>query len=99
MEESLSVPSSSSPPTASAAASAATPGSRRLDQHAFDHPAGYEDQRIVWIPADAHGFYKHEVEATQAAEVEVSSEGATLDLKGHVDVTRSPPGDEWNAED
>ncbi|KAK4698531.1 calcium permeable stress-gated cation channel, partial [Phenoliferia sp. Uapishka_3] len=68
---------------------------QHLDEHAFDHPAGYEPQRIVWIPTDWHNFYQHELEETQAAGVEISATGATMNAKGHVDVVRSPPGDEW----
>lgn len=58
-----------------------------------------QEQRIVWIPSDAHGLYRHELEATQAAGVEASSVGATMDAKGHVDATRAPPGDEWHDEE
>lgn len=44
-------------------------GEEHIDRHAFDHPATYETQRIVWIPVDAHGLYKGELEDTRAAGV------------------------------
>ncbi|KAL8292653.1 hypothetical protein RQP46_001265 [Phenoliferia psychrophenolica] len=76
--------------------SGGVPPSHRLEKHAFDHPAGFEEQRIVWIPKDVHGFYEQEVLATEAAGVAVSSVGALMDAKGQCDAVRSPPGEEWN---
>ncbi|KAI5480450.1 AMP deaminase [Pseudohyphozyma bogoriensis] len=67
-----------------------------LDKHAFDHPATYEDQQTVWFPVDEAGLYKGEEEATRAAGVKVSTQGATMDAKGKVDITRSPPDDPWD---
>lgn len=72
------------------------PGEGHLDHHAFDHPATYEEQRTVWVPVDDHGLWKGEVEDTRAAGVEISTQGATMDAKGNVAVTRSPPDDEWD---
>ncbi|KAK4695907.1 calcium permeable stress-gated cation channel, partial [Phenoliferia sp. Uapishka_3] len=83
----------------SAASSSGRPGvsaPRHHDTNAFDHPASYERQRVVWIPSDVHGFSQDQIAATVAAGVEVSSAGSTMDAKGHVDVTRGPPGEKWH---
>lgn len=63
---------------------------------AFNHPATYEPQRVIWIPQDRHNLYKDEVAATRSAKVDVSSDGAEMNEKGKVDVWRSPPDEEWD---
>ncbi|GAA5981751.1 hypothetical protein JCM10908_004590 [Rhodotorula pacifica] len=73
------------------------PGDEHLDKNAFDHPATYQDYDTVWIPQDPAGLYRDEVEATQAAGVDVSCEGATMNEKGKVDISRAPPGEDWDA--
>ncbi|ORY92692.1 hypothetical protein BCR35DRAFT_298190 [Leucosporidium creatinivorum] len=72
------------------------PGEEHIDRNAFDHPATYEGYPTIWIPQDSHGLTAAELEATQAAGVDVSAEGAIMNEKGKVDVHRSPPGDEWD---
>ncbi|GAA5875622.1 hypothetical protein JCM1840_003281 [Sporobolomyces johnsonii] len=72
------------------------PGEEHLDKNAFNHPATYEGYPIVWVPEDQHGFYEKEVEDTRAAGVDVSAEGATMNAKGKVNISRAPPGEEWD---
>lgn len=73
------------------------PGDEHLDKNAFNHPATYQDYDTVWIPQDPAGLYRDELEATQAAGVDVSSEGATMNEKGKVDISRAPPGEDWDS--
>jgi hypothetical protein len=72
------------------------PGEEHLDRHAFDHPATYKDYPTIWIPQDPEGLYRDEVEGTQAAGVDVSSDGAEMNVKGQVDISRAPPGEDWD---
>ncbi|KAM0787652.1 hypothetical protein ACM66B_003716 [Microbotryomycetes sp. NB124-2] len=72
------------------------PGEEHIDKNAFDHPATYEGYPTVWIPDDHHGYSQKEVEATRSAGVDASSEGARMDDKGKVDVSRAPPGEDWD---
>ncbi|KDE07374.1 hypothetical protein MVLG_02415 [Microbotryum lychnidis-dioicae p1A1 Lamole] len=72
------------------------PGEEHLDRRAFDPPAIYEGYPTIWIPQDQAGYWRAEVEASQAAGVDVSSEGAMMDEKGHVHVARAPPGEDWD---
>lgn len=75
-------------------------GSHEYDEdldRAFDHPATYQGYDTVWLPEDPHGFYRDEVEATRSAGVNVSSDNAVMNEKGKVDVSRAPPGEDWDA--
>lgn len=67
-----------------------------LDDNAFDHPATYEGYDTIWIPEDKHGFSRAEVDNTRQAGVDVSSDGARMNEKGTVDVSRAPPGEDWD---
>ncbi|KAF5389147.1 hypothetical protein D9757_004969 [Collybiopsis confluens] len=62
-----------------------------LDEHAFDHPSTYVDQPCIWIPRDPLGLSRVLVEYLEGAGIRASDEGATLGLKGVVEVTRPPP--------
>lgn len=72
------------------------PGDEHLDQNAFDHPAMYMDYDTVWIPQDPQGLYRDELEASHAHGVDISAEGAHLNEKAKVDVSRAPPGEDWD---
>ncbi|KAH8926797.1 DUF221-domain-containing protein [Atractiella rhizophila] len=63
--------------------------------NAFDHPASYEKQRIVWVPKDPLGLSAEEVRDNQEAGVDASDEGTSMNPKGRVDISRSPPGEPW----
>ncbi|GAA5911541.1 uncharacterized protein JCM6883_005788 [Sporobolomyces salmoneus] len=82
--------------TANSSPGGTLPGEEHLDRHAFDHPASYEDYPTVWIPQDRRGFYEREVGDTKSAGVDVSTEGATMNEKGKVDISRGPPEEEWD---
>lgn len=41
-------------------------------------------------------MYRDEVEATRAAGIDVSNEGAEMNVKGQVDISRAPPEEEWD---
>ena len=57
----------------------------------FCHPAIYEPQRPIWIPADRFGFSKDEVKACRNVGVQASADSADMDEKGRVDISDHPP--------
>jgi hypothetical protein len=59
----------------------------------FMHPA-LEPQRIVWIPRDELGLGDSEVKENEKMGIASSDAGAALDVKGNVDVSSVPPGEE-----
>ncbi len=73
-------------------ASVPVEGKRNAGPTDFNHPASIEPQRIVWVPADPLGLGEIEAKALNAAGVEASTEHATMDDKGHVDIDSHPPG-------
>lgn len=68
-----------------------------LEDHAFDHPSTYQDQRWIWIPKwEAHPELSETlVNDIKAAKVEAADVGATIDEGGNVDVSRGPPDEVW----
>jgi hypothetical protein len=60
------------------------PGEGRTD---FRHPAAAEEQRPIWLPKDPIGLVKEIERDLDSQEILHSTEGATMDAKGHVDVT------------
>lgn len=58
----------------------------------FDHPASVETQRIIWVPSDALGLGRAEVNDMQRRGIEGSLEKAELDEKGNIKITGPPPG-------
>ncbi|KAF5364658.1 hypothetical protein D9758_005530 [Tetrapyrgos nigripes] len=66
-----------------------------LDDHAFDHPSTYVEQRWIWVPKDRLGLSKVIIQELKDAGVEASDDGATMDKKGVVEVTRNPPDEVW----
>lgn len=65
------------------------------DEHAFDHPSTYVEQPWIWIPHDVLGLSHVLVDDLKKAGVEASDEGAMMDRKGVVEVTRNPPDEDW----
>ncbi|KAK0441132.1 DUF221 family protein [Armillaria borealis] len=65
------------------------------DEHAFDHPSTYVEQPCIWIPHDVLGLSQVLVDDLKKAGVEASDEGAMMDRKGVVEVTRNPPDEDW----
>ena len=57
----------------------------------FYHPAAVAEQRIIWLPKDPFGLI-HEIEQELTSQqILHSTEGATIDDKGHVNVTMASP--------
>lgn len=67
-----------------------------LDDHAFDHPSTYVEQQWIWVPKDRLGLSKVIIQELKDAGVEASDDGATMDKKGVVEVTRNPPDEVWD---
>ncbi|KXN90147.1 hypothetical protein AN958_04637 [Leucoagaricus sp. SymC.cos] len=65
------------------------------DVHAFDHPSIYVDQPWIWIPKDQLGLSTFLVKELQDVGVSASDLGAEMREDGIVEVTRSPPDEEW----
>ncbi|KAI0739087.1 DUF221-domain-containing protein [Daedaleopsis nitida] len=57
----------------------------------FYHPASVEPAPVVWIPRDPLGLGEDEERACRAAGVDVSTQDAVMDGKGHVDISGPPP--------
>jgi hypothetical protein len=72
--------------------SVAVEGKRNEGPTDFNHPASVEPQRIVWIPQDPLGLGELEAQELQKEGVESSTENATIDADGHVDIQGPPPG-------
>jgi hypothetical protein len=73
-------------------ASVPVEGKRNEGPTDFNHPASVEPQRIIWIPNDPLGLGEIEAGALNAVGVESSTEHATMNNKGHVDIDGVPPG-------
>jgi len=67
-------------------------GKRNEGPTDFNHPASVEPQRIVWIPEDPLGLGELQARELNEEGVEASTENATMDVKGHVDIHGHPPG-------
>lgn len=66
-----------------------------FDVHGFDHPSAYAEQPWIWVPRDELGLSHYFVSDFRASGVEASDDGATMDVKGDVEVNRSPPDEDW----
>lgn len=69
----------------------------RSGANAFNEPPAYEEAPVVWLARDGLGIGAAEVEDMQAKGVQASLQGAEMNEKGKVDVSRSPPDEEWIA--
>ncbi|KAG9007929.1 hypothetical protein FRB93_006948 [Tulasnella sp. JGI-2019a] len=65
------------------------------EDNAFNHPSTYRHTPVIWIPKDELGLSALLVKELNNAGVFASDEGAFIDQKGNVDVTRNPPDQEW----
>ncbi|KAG8794462.1 hypothetical protein FRC12_024241 [Ceratobasidium sp. 428] len=61
------------------------------------HPAAIEPQQVIWLPKDKLGLAQAEEAELKAEGIEVSTEHAEMDEKGHVELTGPPPGDDKDA--
>ncbi|WWC88432.1 uncharacterized protein L201_003343 [Kwoniella dendrophila CBS 6074] len=62
---------------------------------AFDHPALWKKQPVVWIANDQLGVGNHLAEKINNKNVEASTEFTSMDEKQHIHVERSPPDEAW----
>jgi len=61
-----------------------------MEDYGFAHPAASRPQRIVWIPDDSLGLGREEVQANKEAGIKATTQNATMDESGTVDVTGPP---------
>jgi len=69
-----------------------------FEEHAFDHPSTYMQQRMIWIPKwEAHPELSAElVKEIEGRGVAASDMGAMIDEIGYVNVSRGPPDEDWS---
>ncbi|KAG8716258.1 hypothetical protein FRC09_015937 [Ceratobasidium sp. 395] len=72
-------------------------GKRNDGPEDFTHPAAIESQQVIWLPRDKLGLAQAEEAELKAEGIEVSTEHAEMDEKGHVGLTGPPPGDDKGA--
>lgn len=60
----------------------------------FAHPAAVEPQRVVWLPRDALGLCEREEREDRAHGIVITTQGARMDAKGHVDIDGPAPGED-----
>ncbi|KAF7306002.1 hypothetical protein HMN09_00754700 [Mycena chlorophos] len=65
------------------------------DENAFDHPSTYQAQPWIWLPKDRLGLSRMLVGDLEAVGVSASDDGAIMDQRGVVEVTRNPPDEDW----
>lgn len=58
--------------------------------YGFAQPAASHPQRIVWIPDDSLGLGREEVQTNKESGVKATTQNATMDEHGKVDVTGPP---------
>lgn len=66
-----------------------------LHTRAFDHPALWKTQPVIWIADDPLGIGKFESARINGVRVEASTEFASMDTKGNLFVERGPPDEAW----
>ncbi|WWC62853.1 uncharacterized protein I303_105451 [Kwoniella dejecticola CBS 10117] len=62
---------------------------------AFDHPALWKKQPVIWLANDDLGVGAHLTEKINAKNVEASTEFTSMDAKQKIHVERSPPDEAW----
>jgi hypothetical protein len=77
-------------------ASVPVEGKRNEGPTDFNHPASVEPQRIIWIPQDPLGLGELESRELNALRIESSTENATMNVGGRVDISGHPPGSDPN---
>ncbi|KAG0704929.1 hypothetical protein DFH29DRAFT_988817 [Suillus ampliporus] len=60
------------------------------EDYGFAQPAASRPQRIVWIPDDSLGLGREEVQTNKESNVQATTQNATMDEHGKVDVTGPP---------
>jgi hypothetical protein len=62
-----------------------------LHPRAFDNPASWKMTPIIWIADDVNGIGRSEAARLNGQRVEASTEHASMDEKGKIEITRGPP--------
>jgi len=62
----------------------------------FYPPSTWQKQRTIWLPEDAYGLSKLELQKIRAGQVDASTEGAIMNKDGKIQVNRCPPDEEWH---
>jgi hypothetical protein len=57
----------------------------------FTHPSVAGHRHTIWIPMDTLGLARDEVAAIRALGIDVSTTGAEMNERGHVEVSSAPP--------
>lgn len=66
-----------------------------MHDQAFDHPALWKAAPIVWMADDSLGIAKKEAARLNELNVEASTEFATMDVDGKINVVRCAPDEAW----
>ena len=64
-------------------------------EQAFDHPAMWKPQPVIWITDDPLGVGKFEAEKINAQNVNASTEFTGMEVNGRLKVGRAPPDQTW----
>lgn len=70
-------------------------GKRNDGPEDFTHPAAAQPQQCIWLPCDPLGLATSEELKSQG--IEVSTDNAEMNEKGHVELKGPPPGDDEDA--
>jgi hypothetical protein len=57
----------------------------------FTHPSVAGHRRILWLPMDTLGLAREEVAALTALGIDVTTAGAEMSERGHVEISAAPP--------
>jgi hypothetical protein len=66
-----------------------------LHPRAFDNPAAWKRTPIIWISDDANGIGRAEATRLNGMGIEASTQAATMNEEGKVEITRGPPDEAW----
>lgn len=59
-----------------------------LNEHAFDHPAAYDNLKPVWVPKDSFGLGDSAIRDLRSNGIDATDAGAEMNDKGSVTITR-----------
>jgi hypothetical protein len=66
-----------------------------LHPRAFDNPATWKRTPTIWIADDTNGIGRAEAARLEGMRVESSTQYATMDEAGKVEISRGPPDEAW----
>ncbi|KAI0035439.1 hypothetical protein K488DRAFT_76589 [Vararia minispora EC-137] len=76
--------------------SSPSPSARPVDPEVmaepdFSHPAAVSPQQIIWLARDDLGLAAEAASTIASDGIDVTTDGAKMDAKGHVDISSAPP--------